>query len=198
MARPHKVHIARELDVDAICGSLASHIGIHIDECEFATWQPTTARCKNCLRIILRLTHSGSPAKGGHLAKLRNTSITVTVDNVYGSTVETLSATLGRNQEFIDFRYPHTGDNVMILDGRVKPFDADAKYGGPRLIVGSRTMRRFIFTETGNSARPGDGQPYIANPSEFEAGANPQIAFGRPGATYAGPYPILTVEQSAS
>ena len=195
MAHQLRIHATRRIDIP-YSEDGRSFCGLCFSSTDDTFWAaPALSRCKNCYRSLLR---NHPERRANTLAKLRNTSITVTVDNVYGSTVETLSATLGRNQEFIDFRYPHTGDNVMILDGRVKPFDADAKYGGPRLIVGSRTMRRFIFTETGNSARPGDGQPYIANPSEFEAGANPQIAFGRPGATYAGPYPILTVEQSAS
>lgn len=113
------------------------------------------------------------------------TTLQVSVADIYGRPVESLGTQLGRRQQFSDFRMVRGREQFLKLDGTVTTHDPDSTYrfGGPRLIVAERSIRRYTFTETGREAIPTAGQWYMNDDGV--------IAQAQPGATYAQPYIIM-------
>lgn len=81
---------------------------------------------------------------------LTRTSQVVTVGDVYGD--RNIEASLAGRQEYVDFRFVQDGDRFLTLDGRVIQHNPAShhQFGGPRLIVDERRLRKFIYTETGD------------------------------------------------
>jgi hypothetical protein len=78
----------------------------------------------------------------------------------------------------------------LAKDGTIKTHSPSSNYvfGGPRLIVGERTVGRVTFTPTGRVAVPTNGQPYLND----DGG----ISYGTRGMT--DEYPIMTMTTSAA
>jgi hypothetical protein len=116
------------------------------------------------------------------------TETNITVSDVYGRPLESLSTRLGRRQQFTDFRVigmTEPGITFLTLDGEIKTHDPASTYrfGGPRLIVGTVPRRAFTFTETGDVRVPSPGEWYMDE--------NGMTVQARPGAVYASPYMIV-------
>lgn len=75
----------------------------------------------------------------------------VTVQDVYGETLAQLEGRLTGRMEYMDFAIPVGPVRFLALNGEVKTHDPASthKFGGPRLIIEERRIRRIIFTETG-------------------------------------------------
>ena len=85
-----------------------------------------------------------------------NTAKEVTIEQVYGKLLNDLKVLLTGRQEFTSFdMLPAQPVKFLTLDGRIKTHDTttDHKFGGPRLIIEDRKIRRVVFVETGE-ARP--------------------------------------------
>ena len=86
------------------------------------------------------------------MINLRTTTRTFTPEEVYGMTHEELMEKLTGRQEYVDFGIvPPQPVKFLTLDGRIKTNDPtkDRNFGGPRLIIAERRLRRIVYTETG-------------------------------------------------
>jgi hypothetical protein len=92
-----------------------------------------------------------------------NTTAQVTVADIYGRPIENLGTRLGRRQQFTEFRFVRGNEMFLRLDGEVTTHDPASthRFGGPRLIITERQLRRFIFTETGEERVPATGEWYM-------------------------------------
>lgn len=92
---------------------------------------------------------------------LTATRIEMTPEATYRMTREELEAKLTGRQEYVGFAVPEGTVTFLTMDGRLKQHNptANYKFGGPRLIVAERRLRRIVFTETGD-VRPMNRDEY--------------------------------------
>ena len=88
----------------------------------------------------------------------------ITVTDIYNRTLNDLSRGLPRGKEFVAFDFPQRGQEFLKLDGTVGVHNsATYKFGGPRLIVATRRIMKYVFTETGDVQVPEPNQYYLNN-----------------------------------
>ena len=82
---------------------------------------------------------------------LTETRRMVVPEEIYGMTHELLAGRLQGRQEFVAFEVPRGPVLFMKLDGTITRHDPNSahRFGGPRLIVEERRLRRVVYTETG-------------------------------------------------
>lgn len=123
-----------------------------------------------------------------------NDAVRVTISDAYHRPLAQLSSQLGRRQYFSEFRnigMTEEGITFMALDGRILEHNPRSahRFGGPRLIVKTRSNRKFTYTYANQEAVPGVGQPYLDD--------NHNLAFGVAGMTKVYPIMRMQVEEVA-
>lgn len=88
----------------------------------------------------------------------------VAVQDVYGETLAALEGKLTGRQEYVDFAVPVGPVQFLALDGTVKTHNPASthKFGGPRLIIEDRRIRRIVFTETGTMRPAAAGEAWVS------------------------------------
>lgn len=94
---------------------------------------------------------------------LTATRIEMTPEATYRMTREELEAKLTGRQEYVGFAVPEGTVTFLTMDGRLKQHNptANYKFGGPRLIVEERRLRRIVYTETGEIRHANNDEWYL-------------------------------------
>jgi hypothetical protein len=97
---------------------------------------------------------------------LTDTRVEMTPETTYRMSQDELAGKLAGRQEFVGFEIPSGPVQFLALDGSIKTHNPASthRFGGPRLIVSERRLRRIVYTET--------GEVRLAGADEFYLGTN--------------------------